>query len=339
VAIDIVKKSVDRNFEKIPQKRGPHVDLSDAQLQNRRDQLLQLFEGDWARLGLALRRCAKPDDLIDVFSPLLNSYAKETLAVFCHPSDETATAVMVRKTRRELRALVEPSYEIDESKRRVNQQLREINWALSEGQKTSRQIVKHRRKKAGKEAWKTEQESRTLAREEKYLKERLKNREASFARQEIFRFVKSGRYELNPLSLANAVANIPYSGWRRSMNRIVKVPSKIGHGLAYQIFKAIRFLMASANKTSAKAMVTDIRARIPLLPSRHGLAKIELAKNWSFLERGIPQGHKKEKSPDERHFVITELYFKLVHGATSAERVVAEHKKIELSKRSSANHR
>ena len=53
-------------------RRGPRVNLSDPQLHNRRDQLLQLFEGDWGRLGRELQQCKQTSDLIRIFSPLLN---------------------------------------------------------------------------------------------------------------------------------------------------------------------------------------------------------------------------------------------------------------------------
>jgi hypothetical protein len=322
------------SLESNQRRRGPRTNLSNPQLENRRDQLVQLFEGDWGRLGRELQECKKPDDLIPVFSPLLHSYAEEVFSVFCRPSDETATGATLRKIRRELRTLAEPRYAVEDSKRKAGQQLQKINWALTKAENSSRRIVQQERKKAGKEAWKAEQQSRTLVAKEKDLTERLRKLEASFARQEIFRFVKSERYELNPLSLANASANLPYSGWRQSVRRINGVPSKVRNGLRYRIFKAIRFLTASANKNSVNAIVTDFRARIRLLPSRHRLARKELAKNWYFLARAIRQGYKTGESPDALHFRITELYFKHLHSATDVETVVAEHEKIELSRRS-----
>ena len=318
------------------QKRGPRTELSDAQLQTLRNRLVQLFEGAWSRIGLELQRCEEPDDLIPVFSPYRNSYAEEIFSVFCRPSDETATGATLRRIRRELRTIVAPSYAVEDSKRKTSQQLQKINWALTKAENLSRRIVRRERKKARKEAWKAEQQSRALVAEEKDLGGRLRKLEASFARQEIFRFIKSKRYELNPLSLANALANLPYSGWRQSAKRLNGVPSGVSNGSRYQIFKAIRFLTASANKKSANAIVADFPARIRLLPSRHGLARTQLANNWYFLARAIRQGYKTGESPDALHFRITELYFKHLHSATDVETVVAEHEKIQLSQRSTA---
>jgi hypothetical protein len=329
------RRGIDRDFdEPIKHKRGPHTELSDAQIQNRRDQLIQLFEGDWPRLGGEFQRCKKPDDLIRVFSPLLNSYAQETISTFCNPSDEVGTGRLLRKVRGELRSIVEPSYAVDESKRRASRKLRETDWALSKAPGASRRIVYRARKKHRKEAWKAEQRYRTLSSKEHDLKARLHKLEASFARHEIFRFLRSKRYDINPLSLAKALANLPYSGWRQSLKRSSRTPSGIGDGLNHQIFKAIRFLTASANRQSENTMAKDFRAGLPSLPSRHRVAKVELAKKWFFLERAIRHAYKAVDHPRRLHFAIAEQYFKNVCSANAVENVEAENQAIQLIKRS-----
>jgi hypothetical protein len=319
--------SLDTIFEETSKfKRGPRKALSDPQLQNRRDQLLQLFEGDWGRLGLELKHCNKPEDLIRAFLPFQNTYASEAISAFCRPSDEAASTSELKRIRRELRMLVVPSYDVDESKRRIREQLQEIE--LAKTTKKNRRIVVQEQRKQRKEAGKTEQKRRVLSAQERELRNRLEKLEASFARQELLLFIRSGRYELAPLSLANAIGNLPFSGWRQSMKRTTKSRSKIGGGLSFRIFKALRFLSESAHKQSDNNLVSFFRMRIPSLPSRHKLARIELANNWFFLERAIRQSHKKMKDPTVRHFAITDLYFKNLHSATQVERVVARHKKI-----------
>jgi hypothetical protein len=307
------------------------VNLSGPQLHNRRDQILQLFEGDWGRLGWELQECKQPSDLIRIFSPLLNTYASDVISIFCRPSDEVASGHSLKKVRQELRTLGQPAHDLEESRRIVQGQLQEI--ARAEATKKKRRIVLRAQKKQRKQASKTEQELRELSSRERTLTSQLQRQEASFARQEIFRFLASGRYELNPLSLANAVANLPYSGWRQSMRRTTKSRSKIVNGSRMQIFKAIRFLSESANKQSEKDVVSVFRTGIPLLPNRHSLARTELAKNWFFLEGAMRQSRKKTQDPTVRHFPITELYFKNVYSATQVELVVAEQQQIVLSKK------
>lgn len=299
-------------------------------MQTRRDQLLQLFEGDWGRFGLELLRCQNPTDLIRILSPFLNSYASQTISIFCHPSEETASRDDLKKTRNELRALVQPSYEVEESKRRVQEELREI--AQAKAKREQRHIIVQAQKEKRKEAWEAEKQLRVISSSERDLRNQLKKQESSFGRQELFTFLKSERYELTPLSVANAMASLPYSGWRQSMRRITKISRNIEDGLHVQIFKAIRFLSESASKQSEKDIVPIFRAGVPLLPNRYKLARIDLAKKWYFLENAIRQSRKKTQDPTIRHFPITELYFKNFVSATEVEKIVAKQRQIRLSK-------
>src|SRR5579862_1304880 len=229
---------LDTGFGKSPApRRGPRTALSDAQLHNRRDQLAQAFEAAWTEIGRKLRNCKAPNELVNVFACLLSTHAGDRISVFCRPSTESADSATLRKVRAKQRSLVEPSYDADVAKRRVHERLQRVNWALGAASKTQRRIVKQEQKKLRKEASSVEYESRALCHTCGDVDMRLAALEASFARQELFRFLRSGRYELTPLSLANAVANLPFSGWRQSMRRCKKQPSKFGNGLTTQIFK------------------------------------------------------------------------------------------------------
>ena len=73
-------------------------------------------------------------------------------------------------------------------------------------------------------------ESRTLSDVVRRLEARLRDLEAPFARQELFRFLKSKRYEVTPLALANAAAGLPYMGWRHSMRKNAEVQSIAANG-------------------------------------------------------------------------------------------------------------
>jgi len=71
---------------------------------------------------------------------------------------------------------------------------------------------------------------RTLDRIRGQLEVQIRDLEPSFARHELFRFLKSKRYEITPESLANATAGLPYMGWRQSMRRCKERKSLIANG-------------------------------------------------------------------------------------------------------------
>jgi hypothetical protein len=315
-------------------RRGPHPALSDAQLHNRRDQLVQIFEGHWGEIGWELQRCKKPDDVIRVLSPLAESrsWVAEVVEVFCRPSSEPASATILHRLRSQRRGLAEPGRIADASKRRAEEQLHQVNWALTQAHGRSRRIVKRARKQQRKEAWKIEKQYRNVVDAERRLEARLSTLEASFARQELVRFIRSKRYELTPLNLANAAAGLPGVGWRQSMRRNASAPSVAANGLEYQIFKAIRYLAKIADRRTENGLVEGFRESIPLLPSRYRLARVELAEKWLYLERALRQSYRVKSHVKALPFEITKRFFKQSHSPSQVDMVLAQQAKIPLSK-------
>ncbi len=295
---------------------------------------MQIFEGAWGEIGWELQRCKKTEDFIRIFNPLAGpgSWIRDVILIFCRPSSEPASTVALRKVRAERRALAEPIRTADESNRRAEEQLHQVNWALDQARKSSRRIVKRARKKRRKETWKAAQQYRTLSNSERRLETRLRDLEASFARQELLRFLRSKRYALTPLNLAGAAAGLPYMGWRQSMRRSTKTPSTIANGLTYQIFKSIRYLAERASKKAENVLVTDFREGIPLLPSRYQLPKAELAEKWFYVERAIRQAYRAKPHPKALHFEITKRYLKQIQSQSQVDMVLAEQAKLGLSK-------
>jgi hypothetical protein len=315
-------------------RRGPRTALTDEQLHTIRDQFVQIFEGEWAEIGWNLQRCKKPEDLIQIFSPLAESrsWIAEPIAIFCRRSSELPSRVTLRKVRGERRDLVEPKSESEEDMRRAIEQLHQVDWALTQAKGDSRRIVKQARKQRRKVAWKIKLQDRKLANAERSLKTRLQSLEASFARQELFRFLKSNRYELTPPNLANAVAGLPHMGWRQSMRRCKKKPSHLVNGQRIQTFKSIRYLAAGARKKSENVLVRDFRESVIFLPSRYVVPRNELADNWFYLERAIRQAYRAKANPKSLPFVITKLYFEQLHSQSQVDMVLAQHAKITLPK-------
>jgi hypothetical protein len=314
-----------------PQRRGRPTALSDAQLHNQRDQLVQTFEVAWGEIGWELRKCKKAGELIRIFHPLAEGYIQTTISVFCRPSTEPGSAATLHKVRAEMYSLVEPVRTADALRCQASEHLRRADWALVQAPKNKRRIVKRERKKCRKEAWKAAMQLRTLSDAKHRLEVRLQELEASFARQELFRFLKSKRYELTPLSLANAAAGLPYVGWRQSMRRCTKASSIVANGLMYQIFKSVRYLATSANKRTENALVTNFREGIPLLPSRYRLPRTELAEKWLYLDRAIRQSYRTKPHPKALPFEITKRYFKQIQSQSPVDMVLAKQAKLNLS--------
>lgn len=321
--------------EIVSPRRGRRSGLSDDQLNARRDQFVEIFENVWAEIWWDLQRCRRADDLVRIFTPIADpkTWSQEPLSIFLRSSSEAASAFTLSRIRVGLRATVEALYAAIDAKRLADENLRKVNWALDQARGSSRRMVKRARKKRRKEAAKAQQQHLAVLTKEKELRLRLSDLEASFARNELFRFLKSKRYGLTPLSLASAAAGLPYMGWRQSIRRTAKFPSIFVNRTTHQVFKAIRYLTTASNRKTANALVASFRERIPQLPSRHQDAKNQLAVNWFYLERAIRQACGTKPHPRALHCEIAKRYSKLTRSHAPVDEVLADLAKIDLRKR------
>ena len=319
-------------FQEHPKQRGRPTPISDAQLHNRRDQFVQILEGSWGEIGWQLPRCKKADDLALILRPLAESrsWIAEVVEIFCRSSSEAFSPIL-RRVRSELRKLVEPLGASEESLRLMKDKLHKLDATLTQAHGRSRRIVKRARKQARKKISKIFVEHQKRGDSEKRLKARLKSLEGSFARLELFRFIKSKRYELVPLHFANAAAGLPQMGWRQSMRRNRHSPCSVVNGRSYQVFKAIRYLIESLNTKTEKNLVKSFRKSIRVLPSRYRLPQQEFAKNWFYLERAIHQSLRTKSLRRVLPFEITKRYFQQLQTQSYLDTVLAEQAQIPLN--------
>jgi hypothetical protein len=305
--------------------------LDDPSLHNRRDRLVQIFEACWGELGWTIQKCKKPDDLVAIFSALPGAVWQDEISVFRLPSKHSSAGAALRKIRHELRGLVQPRRAAYEANRLAQERLQSAQWALAQATGDDLRLVRQESEKCQQEAEDAAEQYRRLEETDNRLLAQLKGSEASFARYEFFRCLKSKRYELNPLNLANAAAGLPYMGWRQSMRRSSKSRSICANGLAYQVFRSIRYIVAKANKRTEEVLVAHFRTSIPLLPRRYRLAKTELAEKWFFCERALRAACRAKPHPKSLPFEITKHYFKETQVQTHTDIFLAERARLSLS--------
>jgi len=159
------------------------------------------------------------------------------------------------------------------------------------------------------------------------LKQALDGAYTHFARREVLRFCNSHRYRLNPLSVANAMAGLPFIGWRQSAKRCRKWMSGTDEGLSYRIFKVIRTIVNSCemlpelSEYSKSWLLTQRSRSIPIL---------ELRKKQYFLRRSISAALKLEPSRtrEELPYKITAEYLRSSQNPTAVDLVFAKREQI-----------
>ncbi|MBZ5505147.1 MAG: hypothetical protein LAO78_06650 [Acidobacteriia bacterium] len=315
-----------------PERRrlGRRSLIDDPSLHNRRDRLVQIFEGFWGEIGLALQRVRRPDDLVTVFKILEGNVWDDFISAFWTPSDHSGSARALAKIRFEYRQMGKPMRVASEANRTAYDRLQHARAALSqEANRRERKLIRKEFAKRWKEARLAEEESKKLNDRDNSLRAQLKLAEASFTRGEIFRFIKSKRYELNPLNLANAVAGLPFMAWRQSVLRCTKEESLAANGTQYVVFKAIRYLVLTVKKKNIQEFVNHFHAGVPQLPSRYRLARGDLAEKWLFLERALREVYRMKLHPRALPFEITKTYFRQMRVQTHADILLAQRAKLQ----------
>ena len=132
-------------------RRGMPSAFTDAQLWNRRDQLVQTFEGSWGRVGRELPRVKRAEDIAVIFKPLQQGFISDIISVYCRPSSQPPSAKRLRKLRSEDRKMTEPWLDAGEGKMQAVEQLQIADAAFAE---RNRRLVKRARKARRKEAGK-----------------------------------------------------------------------------------------------------------------------------------------------------------------------------------------
>lgn len=305
--------------------------IEDPNLHNRRDQLVQNLEAYWGEIGWKIQRCKTPDELIPILCALSLGTDDAILAFNMLYGTPPSSSASLRKARRESRELIRPRRAAQQLQRDSEERLSHAQMASALATASQLPLVLEELGLRQLEAQQRREQYREIDERDNALLAEIKLGGGSFARGELLRFLKSKRYELNPLNLANAMAGLPYMGWRQSMRRCSKERCISANGLNYQIFKSIRYLLSNARKKTEPALIEHFRKSIPLLPRRHKLPKKEFAEKWFFLERAIREVCRLKIHPKSLPFEITKHYFKQTRMQSAPDILLAERAKLNLS--------
>lgn len=320
--------------EPVKPRRGRRDELDDSTLENRRHRLVAIFEATWGEVGLKVQKCKRAGDLAGIFSAIPGANIQDVLTVLCAPSTLPASRAAWRKARQELKALAEPDRVAANLNREAAERLQRAHAALAQAKGRNLKVVRKEFVRCKREADERARGCREISDRQRKLVAHLGLLEASIARRELFRFLKSKRYELTPLNLASAAAGLPEIGCRRSALKCAGFERPPAEGVRYEIFKAIRYLMAKTNtktnKKPAQALVEHFREGVRLLPRQYSRAKVELAETWFFLDRAIRQTCKAKPRSGDFPFEITARYFRQTQQQTHTDILLAELAKLSL---------
>jgi len=300
------REKLDKNLKSdssnaVPDEKNPEApggrpqQISDGRLSGRRNELFEALGRHWGELGWELKTARSPREVGVVLSSLAHLYPFLFDLPFCKEITVTsASAEDLRKVRRR-------SFSTDEALRAVRSDIgkrvklvAEAQKALSQAQAGERQeaidVVTAELTTRKEKLKKLQSRLKKMNSERESLRMELKNLEACYAETEVFKLIQSRNYRLTPKTFANAMAGLPYIGWRQSLKRCAKIPLHLKPDGLYCVFDAVRYILNRASYPLAKNDPLELFEKgISTLPKRdnYEFAQEYLLKNWIHLKKAL----------------------------------------------------
>ncbi len=311
-------------------RRGPKVRIDNYdQLWGDRDQLLGQLENNWHNVGGKLASIKKPSDVVEVFSVLAKSNPAYVVRILLRPTSRPADGTLLQKTRNqvgELNATRMSAWEHKEKCRRALEAAENVaNRDLSE---RDRILVEEAKAKRAGELAQADKELASATNKHADAEKLLADGETYFARKEVIDFCRSGRYMLNPLNTANALAGLPRVGWRRSIALCQSQQPLGANGGTIQIFNSIlRTVRSCVRRSQLVKHAEHWLKHAPVVPSEsYGVSA--LRDNWFYLRWAIRSTLEAKVRTRDLSFSIAQEYWKRKENASPVERLLAQDESI-----------
>lgn len=310
-------------------RAGRKQGIDDEYLEGTRNSLVWLLESTWGEVGWNVQTIKTSADVQRALQSWEQHRDKYVVEALLRPSDHPATPKTLnamRRRRTRLNESARAAYEFQvQRKESLDRAERALAQSVSQDEKELITAEREKRLQAFRNA---EAEYLAVNNRQDKLEQQLRDGEAHFARTEFVRFCKSRRYTLNPLNTANALAGLPFIGWRQSAKRCKKWKSANANGFSYQMFKIIvRIVNCCPSRTElvrhAEQWLRSKRSSDPHVIS-------QLRQNWYYLRRSIEAVLKSKPQPKTLPYLISAEYLRKSSRRTAADLLFEEEEQIVM---------
>jgi hypothetical protein len=301
--------------------------IEDGALRGSRDRLLSLFNATWADVGLSLQLIKKSTDVREALSVWEADRDNRIVRLLLSSNVIRVPVKNLRTMSRKLIELSESVRTVTDERFRIQQSVELADQALAMTSDVDRDRIDRIRNDLVKTLSAANARLDEKTREHKETQEALENRCAHFAQSELTDFCLSQRYKGTPLSVANALAGLPYIGWRRSMSRCSKWSVEDFGGGPYKATETISRIVQSCQVRSELIASAEqwLRAKSPT-KSR---AITELRESWYYLKEALKSVLQEPKiSRRALPFRIVQVYYRMKQHPSPADLLLAEHSRI-----------
>jgi hypothetical protein len=309
--------------------RGRRSAIETDRLVGDRDELVGLLENNWADVGGTLATIKSSAGVLSALQVLKERSQNRVVQTLLRASSKLATARSLNDMRRRVGELNAARMKQWGQREKCRQNL-EVAERAAQGPLSDRdRMVVAEETKLRTEAFdKAKNEYEKIQRDQKDMEEELADGEAYFARTEFVDFCQSDRYRPSALNTANAIAGLPYMGWRQSVKRSQPHKPLGANGGAIQIFNTIRRIVQSCPRKSEMVQHARQWLEHPVYVSQKSYGVTELRRDWYYLRSSIKTVLEAGTRTRELPYAIAREYADRKIKATNVDRLLEEGHRI-----------
>jgi hypothetical protein len=299
--------------------------LPEQQLRWSRDELVGLLENSWPDVGWGLIHLKSRQEVPILFALWNEQRVSHLIKLLLRPTTKPATARALAAQRKQVRCMLEKAHVAYTHEQTCRDLLNNATRALGqEGlSRAELDVVEEECKRRRINLETATEEHRRFNEAYQQATETLHDGEAYFAQQELVSFCRSGRYRINPLQTANALAGLPNIGWRQSSRRCASWDCTIANGLTYEIFLLIERICETTGKPSVERF-----RELLLVEDAESTARNEVRKYWYYLRRSIESVSGLRLRNSQVPFAIASQYFKRTMVRSAVDLVFEEEERL-----------
>jgi diguanylate cyclase (GGDEF)-like protein len=337
-------KTLDLEFGEVPvsarsstltetPKRGRRT-IPDNFLLGTRNAWAALLEESWPEIGWSLS-CIRNqphstmEDVRKALEPVKNNPHNSGLAAsFYHESSEPAKTADIRKNRVQLGKLQAQIHHSQAKHEELERSCREAEHALKVASPSDEATIREETVLRLQRLRQIGDDLKTVQSEAEALDKKLRDQEAYVYRSELLNFLFCAKHAVNPRSLANALAGLPWMRWRQSFKRCTGMAFNAAM-LYYRVFEVIAQIWSHLPSEGEKPPLEFFRTELLKRSRTSDYSRQFLRENWRDLKLSIEECWKSKQPPGSIPFVLTSIFLRTAtRQKDAAERILADHEKL-----------
>jgi hypothetical protein len=245
--------------------------------------------------------------------------------LFTSADTQKATCKGLRDLRRKLHGLEVGLHSAAQKERAARDSLKTATGALRDvgADPKLKQLCEQRQRKLDT----VRSEQQELRKQHRAMEENILRQERCIAQSEFLNFLRSRRYSLNPLTIANALAGVPALAWRTSATRCQKIPAEGFPHFEYRMFLRVQKALANPPREADQA-VSQVRNHLLKISPKKDSTVDYLRETFYYLRCAIESTYQTKPPRNALPYLIFSEFQRRQSSRSRYDQVMEEEERL-----------